>query len=318
MMGKLRIVFMGTPDFSLPVFDCLREEYEMVAVYTGPDKPKGRGRELSSPPVKVAAKAQGIAVYQPTSLREEAERIGKLYPQAIVVAAYGKIIPPSILPIPSLGCINVHPSLLPRYRGPSPVISTILCGDSITGVTLILLDEGMDTGPILSQKETPILPQDTTLFLTQSLFRLGANLLLETLPLWEKGKIIPKAQDEAKATYSRIIKKEDGEIDFHLSAEEIYRRVKAFYPWPGSYTWWRGKRLNIRESLPLSRKVKGKVGEVMALNEPSPARVGVKTGEGALGLLRVQPEGKGEMRGEDFLRGQKGFLGSILPNSCCC
>jgi methionyl-tRNA formyltransferase len=313
MMGKLRIVFMGTPDFSLPVFDCLQEEYEIVAVYTGPDKPKGRGRELSSPPVKVAAKAQGIAVYQPTSLREEAERIEKLCPQAIVVAAYGKIIPPSILDIPSLGCINVHPSLLPRYRGPSPVISAILSGDSITGVTLILLDEGMDTGPILSQKETPILPQDTTLSLTQRLFRLGANLLLETLPLWEKGKIIPKPQDETKTTYSRIIKKEDGEIDFHLSAEEIYRHVKAFYPWPGSYTWWRGQRLKICQSLPLSREVKGKAGEVMALNEPSPARVGIKTGKGVLGLLRVQPEGKGEMRGEDFLRGQKGFVGSILP-----
>ena len=304
---------MGTPDFSLPIFDCLREEYEVVAVYAGPDKPRGRGRGLSSPPVKVAAKAQGIAVYQPMSLKDEAERISRLCPQAIVVAAYGKIIPPSILPIPSLGCINIHPSLLPRYRGPSPVASAILSGDSITGVTLILLDEGMDTGPILSQKETPILPEDTTLSLTQRLFRLGVDLLLETLPLWETGKIIPRPQDETKATYSRIIKKEAGEIDFHLSAEEIYRRVKAFYPWPGSYTWWRGKRLNIRESLSLSRGVKGEAGEVVALKEPSPARVGVKTGEGILGLLKVQPEGKGEMRGEDFLRGQKGFVGSILP-----
>jgi methionyl-tRNA formyltransferase len=313
MMGKLRIVFMGTPDFSLPVFNLLKEEYAIVAVYTGPDKPRGRGRELSSPPVKVAAKTQGIAVYQPMSLREEAERINKLCPQAIVVAAYGKIIPPSILRIPSLGCINVHPSLLPRYRGPSPVISAILSGDSITGVTLILLDEGMDTGPILSQKETPILPEDTTLSLTQRLFRLGANLLLETLPLWEKGKVTPKPQDEAVATYSRIIKREDGEIDFGLSAEEISRRVRAFYPWPSSYTWWRGKRFKICQSLLLPLEVKGKIGKVVALKEPFPIKVGIKTGEGILGLLKVQLEGRDEMKGEDFLRGQKDFVGSILP-----
>jgi methionyl-tRNA formyltransferase len=263
--------------------------------------------------VKVAAHAQGIAVYQPTSLREEAERIERLCPEVIVVAAYGKIIPSSILHISPLGCVNVHPSLLPRYRGPSPVASAILSGDSLTGVSIILLDEGMDTGPILSQKEVPLLPEDTTLSLTQRLFKVGANLLLQTLPLWEKGKIIPQAQDEARATYSSIIKKSDGEIDFHLSAEEIYRRVKAFYPWPGSYTWWEGKRINIHEALPLPWEVKGKVGEVVALKESSPGRVGVKTGEGVISLLRVQLEGKNEMRGEDFLRGQKGFLGSILP-----
>lgn len=234
-----------------------------------------------------------------------------LHPDVIVAAAFGQLLPQNILDIPPFGCLNVHPSLLPRHRGPSPVATAILAGDEVTGVSIMLLDKGMDTGPLLAQEQVIILPQDTTGFLTARLAQVGARLLLQTLPLWLEGKIAPQPQDNEKATYSKPIAKESGRIDWHLPAVELCRRVRAFQPWPGCYSTWRGKVLKVIEAVPLPGA--GEVGRVVAIKGSQSVTVGVQTGEGILGLLRVQLEGKQVMAAEDFVRGQRDFVGALLP-----
>jgi methionyl-tRNA formyltransferase len=312
---SMRVVFMGTPEFSVPALEQLvQSEYEVVAVYTQPDKLGGRGRVPAPSPVKRAALEHGLEVLQPATLRDpaEVEGLAALKPDVIVVAAFGQILPQSVLDIPGFGCLNIHPSLLPTYRGASPIPAAILAGDKDTGVTIMLMDAGMDTGPILSQIVVGIEAEDTTASLTIKLARAGAGLLVETLPLWFDRYLTPQPQDEGRASYTTPITKEDGAIDWRLSANEIWRRVRAFYPWPGCYTRWQGKLLRIHEAVPLHKKGITVPGRVIALASRQPAVVGVETGDGILGLLSVQLEGKRALPAVEFLRGQRGFVGDIL------
>lgn len=267
-----------------------------------------------SSPVKELAVKQGLSVVQPETLKkpEEIERLRYLNPDIIVVAAYGRILPVEVLDLPKYGCLNVHPSLLPRHRGPSPIPAAIMEGDEVTGTTIMLLDAGLDTGPILGQRELPISAQDTAGSLSDKLAQISAELLLEILPLWFERKIKPQPQNEIRATYTKRINKEDGEIDWHLSALAIWRRVRAFYPVPGCFTWWERKRLKINEAVPLAEATNGEVGKVIALSSDSPTPVGVITGSGILGLGQLQLEGKRPMPAVEFIRGQRRFIGSRL------
>jgi len=237
----LRVIFMGTPEFAVPSLERLiLNQYQVVAVYTQPDKPMGRGRSLASSPVKRAALDWKLPVVQPVNLRspEVVAQLVGFHPDVIVVAAYGQILPQSVLDIPAHGCINIHPSLLPRFRGASPVAAAILAGDEFTGVSIMLMDAGLDTGPVLARAQIPVSGRDTTGSLTAKLSLISAQLLLEVLPRWSRGELTPQPQDEAKATYCSPISKEESEIDWHLPAMDIWRRLRAFQPWPGCYTTW--------------------------------------------------------------------------------
>jgi len=306
-----RLVFMGTPDFAVPVLKALIGRYEIVGVVTQPDRRVGRGRRVEAPPTKVVALAHDLPVLQPPRLRhpEVVAELETLAPEVIVVAAYGQILPPEVLAIPPKGCLNVHASLLPRYRGAAPIAAAILAGEEETGVTIMLMDEGMDTGPILAQAICPISPQDTRGSLSAKLAQLGAELLIDTLPRWLAGEIEPRPQDHSQATYSRMIAKEDGLIDWSQSAVEIWRRCRAYYPWPSTYTYWRGKLLKVLKAQALPHwSGQEQPGRVMALDEG----LAVATGEGALLLKEVQLAGRRALNVEDFVRGQRDFVGSML------
>jgi len=306
-----RLIFMGTPDFAVPILETLIGRYEIAGVVTQPDRRAGRGRRMEASPVKATALAHGLRVLQPPNLRqsEVVAELKALAPEVIVVAAYGHILRAEVLNIPPKGCLNVHASLLPRYRGAAPIAAAILTGEEETGVTIMLMDEGMDTGPILSQATCAISPQDTQESLTARLAQLGAELLMDTLPRWLAGEIEPRPQDHSRATYSRIITKENGLIDWSQSAVDIWRQCRAYYPWPSTYTYWRGKLLKVLKAEPLPHwSGKGEPGQVMALDEG----LAVATGEGALLLREVQFAGRKAIGAEDFARGQRDFVGSVL------
>lgn len=309
----VRTVFMGTPPFAATVLQALLEsQCSVVAVYTQPDRPAGRGHGVVYPAVKRLSLERGIPVFQPRSLKSAdviAELAG-LQPGLIIVAAYGLVLPAEVLSLPGFGCVNVHPSLLPRHRGPSPIASTILSGDEAAGVTIILMDAGLDTGPVLSQEQTDVSSRDTAGSLGARLADTGARLLLETLPRWLGGEIRPQVQDESRATYSRLITADDAEIDWRLPALEIWRRVKAYNPWPGCHTRYQGRRLKVHQAAPCHGSAEGEVGEVVSLGEPHAA--GVVTGDGVLRLCRVQMEGRQDMSAEEFVRGRRDFIGSVL------
>src|SRR4030042_344962 len=312
---KKRIIFLGTPEFSVPSLEALiHGDYQVVAVYTQPDRRAGRGQQVTSSPVKRLALSQGLDVVQIDKFKVAGtvEKLTAVAPGLIVVAAFGLLLPPEVLHLPKLGCLNVHPSLLPRHRGASPVAAAILQGDEITGVTIMLLDAGMDTGPILNRIEVPITDEDTTGSLGIKLAKVGAQLLIETLPLWVEGRTKPRPQDESEVSYRRRITKEEGDIDWKLSALKLWRRVRAFDPWPGSYAPWHDKRLQLVTVLPLYHEKSVQPGKVIALPPPSPLTVGVGTGDGILGLVRLQLEGKRELSAEEFVRGQRDFIGSHL------
>lgn len=314
----MRVVFMGTPQFAVPPLEHLiLGHHEVVAVYTPPDKPAGRGRRIVSSPVKKGAATLGLPVVEPVSLKsaEVVAQLAGFRPEVIVVAAYGKLLPPSVLNIPRHGCVNIHPSLLPRHRGASPMAAAILAGDAFTGVSIMLLDEGLDTGPVLTRAQTPISASDTTGSLSIKLSQMAARLLLEVLVSWPRGELTPQPQNEAEATYSQPLVKEQGEIDWHLPAVDLWRQVRAFQPWPGAYTRWWGKRLEIIEAVPLPGEKTAEPGRVIALTPATgaaPAGFGVTTGDGILGVVRVQAEGKLAMSAADFLRGQPGLIGETL------
>ncbi len=304
---------MGTPEFSVPALQRLVfNGYQVIAVYTQPDKPAGRGCRETLSPVKRAALELNLSIVQPANLKNAAvvAELAAFKPDAIVVAAYGQILPKAILKIPRYGCINIHPSLLPRHRGASPVASAILAGDEFTGVSIMLMDEGMDTGPLITRIQIPITDWDSTSSLTQKLSLIAAHLLQDVLVDWKKGLVKPRIQEEAKATYSRIINKESAEIDWHRPADVIWRQVRAFNPWPGCYTGWRGKRLKVIEAKPISKDDDSAAGQVVALAHSG---FGVRTGSGVLEILAVQLEGKRRMTAAEFLRGQRHFIGDILP-----
>ena len=310
-----RVIFMGTPGFAAPSLEALfNSVYKVVAVYTQPDKEAGRGRHINLSPVKELALSRGVAVVQPETLKDSnvSKHIASLKPDLIVVAAYGRIIPSEILSVPKFGCLNVHPSLLPCYRGSSPIATAILQGDEVTGVTIMLMDKEMDTGPILAQKSILISGEDTTGSLTARLAQVGARLLVDTLAPWLEGKIMPQPQDETRASYTKTIAKEDGAMDWRLTALELWRRVRAFEPWPGCYTWWQGKRLKISEATPLTGGKPEEAGKVIALPRGAKALIGIETRDGILGIIRVQLEGKRAISAEEFVRGQRDFVGSRL------
>ena len=307
---------MGTPAVVTPVLEALLDMGAQVAgVYCQPDRPRGRGLEVEAPPVKRWAQARGLPVFQPASLRrpDSQAHLAALRPDVIVVAAYGRILPPEVLRLPPRGCLNLHPSLLPKYRGPAPVAAAILHGDPVTGVTLMLMDEGMDTGPVLAQREEPVRPDDTTETLTARLFRLGAALLRETLPRWVRGEVVPKPQDDARATVTKKIEKEDGEADFTRPAAVLERQLRAYTPWPGLYTRWRRQGLKLLEATPLLLPVEDGPGLVVALREVG-VPVGVVCGEGVLGLRRLQLEGRRPVSAQEFINGHRDFVGSRLPS----
>lgn len=303
-----RAVFMGTPAFAVPILKVLCDTTSVIAVYTQPDRPSGRGRKIEMSPVKQQALASGLPVRQPKSLRpvNAIEALRQLAPDLIVVAAYGLILPQAVLDIPHHGCINVHASLLPKYRGASPIAFAILSGDAETGVTLMQMEAGLDTGPIIAQHSLPIGAEDTTEALEAKLAVLGAALLRDTLPAWLEGRITVKPQDDAAATATRLIRKEDGVIDWSLPALQIARQVKAYTPWPGAVTHWNGEALRIVRAA--ASPVRAAPGRVVVLEHG----VYVGTGDGSLRLDVVLPAGKRAMPAADFLRGRRDFEGALL------
>jgi methionyl-tRNA formyltransferase len=306
-----RIVFMGTPEFAIPTLRALDEYHEVAGVVTQPDRRAGRGRSLVAPPVKEAALELGLPTIQPRALGEpEAiEQVKAWHPDLIVVAAFGQILKKPVLALPPYGCLNVHASLLPRYRGASPIAAAILAGEEVTGVTLMRMDEGMDTGPILAQAQCPIAPDDTTATLTGKLARLGAELMAKTLPAWLSGELEARPQDDSQASYCRPLTKQDGHLDWGEPASALERRVRAYDPWPGTYTTWQGQRLNvIRARAWPDRQEPDPPGTVVELE----VGVGVVTGQGVLELMEVQPAGKKPMEAEAFARGQRDLAGSRL------
>ncbi|MGE5620182.1 MAG: methionyl-tRNA formyltransferase [Sphingomonadaceae bacterium] len=307
-----RIVFMGTARFAVPSLEALvREGYGVVAVFTQPPRPAGRGRRLTAPPVLMAAERLGLSVQTPERVRapEVVKSMAELKPDLIVVAAYAQILPKALLDVPRKGCVNVHASLLPRWRGASPIQAAILAGDEITGVTIILMEPGLDTGPILSQRETRIEEQDTAATLEERLSHLGAELLVSTLPPYLDGTLRPVPQDESRATYAPIIKKEAGLIEWSRPAREIWRANRAYTPWPGTYTYWKGKMLKVVSCWPEEGATAGEPpGTVVPLDGSRGA--GVVTGGGTLRLLEVALEGSRPMGIREFLLGHRDFIGS--------
>jgi methionyl-tRNA formyltransferase len=311
MSQSLNLVFCGTPRFAVPTLEKLVEAgFRIQLVVTQPDKPRGRGMEMSPSPVKQRALELGLPVVQPDKIKNNEEfraRLLALKPESIVVVGYGRIIPQWMIDLPPLGNINLHGSLLPKYRGAAPIQWAIACGETVTGVTTMKIDSGLDTGDVLLQKEIPIEPKDTAEMLAPRMATIGADLVRETLHGLKAGTVHPTPQDNSKTNLAPILKKEDGEIDFHRSAEEIYNRLRGFQPWPGAYTNFRAKNLQVWDAKPLQRAMK----EAELVVETD--RLIVGCGEGtALELLVVQPEGKKRMAVRDFVHGYRPQSGEKL------
>ncbi len=306
-----RLVFMGTPEFAVPVLDALtRTEHTITGVFTRPDQPAGRGKKLQASPVKQLAETRSLPIFQPASLRkpEGIAQVRSLSPDLIIVAAYGLILPSEVLSIPPRGAVNTHASLLPRYRGAAPIPAAILAGDTETGVTLMQMDAGLDTGPILAQRSLPISPEDTTGTLTPKLAALAAGLLIDVLPKILQSELTPIPQDNSRATIYRTIKKEEGQIDWSQPAVVIERRVRAFNPWPSAFTNWQGAQFKILRARAWGDAQEMEPAKVLSL----PQGIGVATGHGVLLLQEVQMAGKRAMSIEEFVRGQRGFVGTRL------
>ena len=322
----LRIIYMGTPQFAVPTLEMLIAEskpglvlpegYEIVTVITRPDKPVGRGKEIVYSPVKEFVLSQGIPVWQPGSLKrpENIEVLSAYQADLYIVAAFGQILPQAVLDLPRYGTLNIHASLLPKYRGVSPISEAILQGDTETGVTIMLLDAGVDTGPTLLQRALPISDDDTTGSLTIKLAALGASALLEVLPLWVQAKITPQPQDEQLASHTRMLHKEDGEIVWNHPAEVLARAVRAFTPWPSAYTNWSGKLLKIisAHAVPSEPTLEAKPGTVNQRKENDRQILSVVTGNGLLIVDKLQLEGKKVMSADEFLRGYSQIVGDML------
>ena len=315
----MRIVFMGSPQFALPAIEWLiGSGHELLAVVTQPDQPAGRGRSLRPPPVSELARAHGLPVLQPPRVNapESLDALRALKPEAIVIVAYGQILKQPLLDIPSRGLLNVHASLLPRHRGAAPATAALLAGDAETGVTILEVVLALDAGPMLAQRSLAISDADTTGSLNEKLAPLGAELLIETLPAWERGELTPQPQDEALATYARTVRRDDAIIDWSLPAADVWRRVRAFSPWPGATTTFGGEPLQILEAWPLEVSVDLDSGVVLPLPDgaavPAGAGFAVCCGEGALAVVRAQRAGKRALSGEELLRGARGLIGNRL------
>lgn len=314
-----RVIFMGTPEFAVPSLQALLAQHEIAGVVTQPDRPSGRGRKLVASPVKELALAHSLPLFQPASLRppEAVAHLAAWRPEVIVVAAFGQILRAPVLDLPPHGCLNVHASLLPRYRGAAPIAAAILAGEAVTGVTIMRMDEGMDTGPLLAQAECPIAPDETTATLSAALADLGAQLLVDTLPGWLAGQVKARSQDSSRATYCRPLQKEDGRLDWTRPAAHLDRQVRACDPWPGAYTTWQGQRLKVlraraRPEQPSTARPgppeATRPGQVVELD----GGIGVVTGRGVLELLEVQLAGKQPVDAGAFARGQRDLLGGFM------
>jgi len=298
---KIRVVFMGSPDFALPSLLALDTAFDVVGVVTQPDRPAGRGRRLYPPDVKVLAEQLGLPIIQPKTLkaRDALDQLEAWNPDVIVVAAFGQILRDEVLTLPKSGCVNVHASLLPRWRGAAPVQAALL-QDEVTGVTIMKMDQGLDTGPIISQKKVAIPESMTASGLFDQLAQVGADLLIDTLPRYISGELIPIEQDESRATYAPRLKKEDGKLDFSQPALILARQVRAYDPWPGTFHFIADTRLKILQAHAV--KFPDAVPEKRYVYEDKPA---FGTAEGILVLDEVQLEGKNAVWGEEFLRGAK-------------
>jgi methionyl-tRNA formyltransferase len=310
-----RIIFFGTPDPAAKALRALvKDGHEVTAVFTRPDRISGRSRKPRPTPVNEAAVELGLPVHTPRGLRGDdvLNTLADTPADIFVVLAYGRILPSTILALPPRGVLNVHPSLLPLYRGPSPVVTAILDGASETGVSVMLLDEGMDTGPVIAQSASvPITEADTAESLTDRLFTMGVDLLAETIPAWERGDIEAVPQDDALATVTSLVEKSDGEIDFGIPAQHIARAIRAYHPWPGTFTRWDGKLLKILEASVSGAGEEDRPG-VVSIND---GRLIIGTGEGSLDVERLQLEGRGAVSAAEFLRGYPALEGACLPDA---
>jgi methionyl-tRNA formyltransferase len=318
----MNIIFFGTPDFGAVILEGLIKNYKPVLVITEPNKPTGRKQTLTPPPVKVLAQKYNLPVLQPEKIRNLELEIRNLSPDIIITASYGQILPKEILDIPKYGCLNIHPSLLPKYRGSSPIQTAILNGDKETGISIILMNEKIDAGPIVaSSKYTPLSNMNHK-ELEEELAEAGLGLLLKTIPKWINGEIKPMPQDESKATYTTTLTREDGKIDWSKSADEIERQIRAFCPWPGVFTSLKLKTQNSKRKT-TAQNLKLKIleasiekdgtdkqpGEVFLTKD---GKIAVRAGQNCLILQRLQLEGKKPMLAEDFLHGHPEFIGTIL------
>ena len=316
MLRGLKIVFIGTPEFGAIILDKLcQSEYKPVLVATSLDKPVGRKQVITPSPVKMTAEKYKIPVAQPENIKDIKSEIQNLKPDLVVVAAYSQLIPKDILEIPSFGFLNVHPSLLPKYRGPSPIQYAILNGDEEAGVTIMLMDEKLDSGKIVSLSRLSISEEITAEQLTEKTADLGAKLLLNIIPKWINNEIEPNSQDEKRATYTKILKKEDGKVDWQKPVEEIERKVRAFSLWPGTYTFWQNKGKTVKIKILKTRVYKSSqqkrydIGKVLVVPQNE---IGVQCKEDFLVIEKLQIEGKKESNAEEFLRGHSDFAGSTL------
>lgn len=313
---QLRLVFMGTSSFANTILEALiAKEYNLISVYTQADKKVGRNQNLQKTAVKITAENKQLPVFSPLKFGEaEILELQNQKPDLIIVAAYGKILPKNILNLPGFGAINVHASLLPKYRGPSPIQNSLLAGEQKTGITIMLMDSGIDTGEILSQKEIAITPDETNEELSEKLANLSVPLLLETLTLWVERKISPQSQDTASASLCQLIERSDGKIIWSNDAQKIYNQYRAFYSWPGVFTYWQRGEINIRiklNKLSFEKSIthdKYQFGEVFQSSE----KIAVQTGRGIIFLDEVQMEGKNNLKIKDFLNGNPNFIGAIL------
>lgn len=308
----MRIVFMGTPEFSIPSLEALlKSGDEVVGVVTQPDRPKGRGQALTPSPIKLLAQREHIPVLQPTKMKDPdfLAALGAWKPDLIAVAAFGRILPHAILSLPPKGCINVHGSLLPKYRGAGPIQWAIINGETETGITTMLMDEGMDTGAMLLQASIPIEPDDTAGSLSPRLAELGGRLLVETIAQLKAGTLVPRPQDHARATMAPLLKKEDGAIDWSLSAISIANRIRGLTPWPGAYTYLGADRWVVAKAQATPEQTSDSSGRVIAVTKDT---IMVSTGAGTIRLLEIQPANSRRMTVAQYLAGHSLEVGLQL------
>lgn len=311
----MRILFMGTPDFSVPTLECLaNSRHEVIGVVTQPDKPKGRGNTLTMPPVKVKALELGIPVYQPAKIRsaECVEQLKDLKPDVAVVIAFGQIMSKEVLDIPVYGCVNIHASLLPKYRGAAPIQWAVIDGEKETGITTMMMDEGIDTGDMLEKLVIPIDLKETGGSLFEKLSLAGSELILSTLDKLEQGTLERTPQGEENVSYVKMIKKSMGDIDWTRDAGSIERLIRGLNPWPSAYTRWDGRVMKIWDAEALTEEYEGICGQVTAIEKD---RLLVKTGKGTLAIRSLQLEGKKRMEADAFLRGYPVAEGTVLERS---
>ncbi|EKE16314.1 MAG: hypothetical protein ACD_11C00020G0019 [uncultured bacterium] len=313
---KLKTVFMGTSHFAEGTLKALIEnEYNIVAIFTKPDAKIGRKQEVAESPIKKLALEKNIPVFQPQKFDNEIiNKLKSLKPDLIIVTAYGKILPKEVLDIPGFGCVNVHPSLLPKFRGPSPIQNTLLTGEKETGTTIMLMDEKMDTGDILAQEKILIEDSDNAQILSEKLLILSCDLLVKTLPLWIGRKIEPIKQDDSQATLCQLIEREDGRIIWEQDAQEIYNKFRALFPWPGIFTFWKNDAMLTRIKLlkiklqKINPEIHHKVGEVFEIGDS----IGIQALNGVIIIEELQMEGKNPASAKEFINGYRNFVGSIL------